>query len=59
MWRRLSEHLQVNQGEGIGSAETSWPINSPWIEKAAAEPPEEERQETQGATLIKERQKTA
>ena len=28
LWRWHCEHLQLNQGEGIGIAETSWPINS-------------------------------
>ena len=36
VWRWLSEHLVEDQGEGIGRAETSWPINSPLIQKAAA-----------------------
>ena len=42
MWRWLREHLQVNQGELIGTAESSWPISSPWIKKAAAELPRED-----------------
>ena len=32
-----SEKLQVNQREGIGPAQSSWPINSPWIQTAAVE----------------------
>ena len=43
----------MSQGEGDGTAQTRWPISSPWIQKAAVELPEERRSELRHGTRAK------